>query len=215
MSLRENIERIKLSGCDLCPELVSFRKSIVIYKGNPDADVCIVGQAPGENEDINGVPFVGRAGQLLDSIIKDAGFDPDNDFFFTNVTLCRRENNEAPSQTHLANCSSNFKQLTTKFNKILTVGKVAAVGTAMAWGLNLVNRFQLLSMYKILTGGMPYLLDNGKSMYCTYHTSYLLRSGVLNGHCDNKLYQIVRNEIIASKTDRENVESLEFEGSLF
>lgn len=57
---------------------------VVISRGNPDARLMIVGEAPGPQEDKQGVPFVGRAGQLLDQILKAAGFDPEQDVFITN-----------------------------------------------------------------------------------------------------------------------------------
>lgn len=58
--------------------------NVVIYRGNPEAKLMIVGEAPGPEEDRVGKPFVGRAGQLLDQILKAAGFDPEKDIFISN-----------------------------------------------------------------------------------------------------------------------------------
>ncbi len=58
--------------------------NVVIYRGNPEAKLMIVGEAPGPEEDRVGKPFVGRAGQLLDQILKAAGFDPEQDVFISN-----------------------------------------------------------------------------------------------------------------------------------
>ena len=58
--------------------------NVVICRGNPDALITIVGEAPGPNENIQGKPFVGRAGKLLDQILAAGGFDPEKDFFITN-----------------------------------------------------------------------------------------------------------------------------------
>jgi DNA polymerase len=61
--------------------------NMVIYRGNPEAKLMIVGEAPGTEEDRQGKPFVGRSGQLLDQILKSAGFDPEQDVFITNAVF--------------------------------------------------------------------------------------------------------------------------------
>jgi DNA polymerase len=61
--------------------------NIVIYRGNPEAKVMIVGEAPGPEEDRQGKPFVGRAGQLLDQILEAVNFDPEKDVFITNAVF--------------------------------------------------------------------------------------------------------------------------------
>ena len=61
--------------------------NMVIYRGNPQATVMIIGEAPGTEEDRQGKPFVGRSGQLLDQILEAAGFDTDNDVFLTNAVF--------------------------------------------------------------------------------------------------------------------------------
>lgn len=61
--------------------------NMVIYRGNPDSQLMIIGEAPGTEEDRQGKPFVGRSGQLLDQILDAAGFDPDEDVFITNAVF--------------------------------------------------------------------------------------------------------------------------------
>ncbi len=61
--------------------------NMVIFRGNPEARLAIIGEAPGPQEDIQGKPFVGRAGQLLDQILQAAGFDPEVDVFITNAVF--------------------------------------------------------------------------------------------------------------------------------
>ncbi|MEZ4517399.1 MAG: uracil-DNA glycosylase [Chloroflexota bacterium] len=61
--------------------------NMVIYRGNPQAKLMIVGEAPGTEEDRQGKPFVGRSGQLLDQILESAGFDPEQDVFITNAVF--------------------------------------------------------------------------------------------------------------------------------
>jgi len=61
--------------------------NMVIYRGNPDSQLMIIGEAPGTEEDRQGKPFVGRSGQLLDQILEAAGFDPNEDVFITNAVF--------------------------------------------------------------------------------------------------------------------------------
>lgn len=61
--------------------------NMVIYRGNPEAKLMIIGEAPGTEEDRQGIPFVGRSGKLLDQILDAAGFDPEQDVFITNAVF--------------------------------------------------------------------------------------------------------------------------------
>ena len=80
-----------MRSCTNC-ELCETRTKAVPGKGNFDADVIFVGEAPGRSEDINGEPFVGAAGKKLDAILEDAGINR-NDVYITNIVKCRPPNN--------------------------------------------------------------------------------------------------------------------------
>ncbi|MDX1615575.1 MAG: uracil-DNA glycosylase [Candidatus Promineifilaceae bacterium] len=67
--------------------LASAGTNMVIYRGNPDADIMIIGEAPGTEEDRQGKPFVGRSGQLLDQILEAVELDPEEDVFITNAVF--------------------------------------------------------------------------------------------------------------------------------
>ena len=73
-----------LAGFDGC-NLKFTAKNLVFADGNPNSDLMLVGEAPGREEDLEGKPFVGRSGQLLDQILQAAGFDPEVDVFITNA----------------------------------------------------------------------------------------------------------------------------------
>jgi DNA polymerase len=77
--------------------LAAIGSRMVVYRGNPEARLMIVGEAPGAEEDRLGVPFVGRSGQLLDQILEAAELDPDKDTFITNVAYRRPPNNRKPT----------------------------------------------------------------------------------------------------------------------
>ncbi len=91
------------SDCDKCP-LCKGRKNIVVDRGNPDTKILMVGEAPGENEDLQGKAFVGRAGQLMDQMMQEVGIDTNRDTLIANVVKCRPPDNRAPKQEEVDQC---------------------------------------------------------------------------------------------------------------
>ncbi len=89
--------------CHRC-ELGNTRQNAVISRGNPQALIMIVGEAPGQNEDETGLPFVGRAGQLLDKILASVQLDPEKDVYICNVNNCRPPGNRTPTPAEIAAC---------------------------------------------------------------------------------------------------------------
>jgi DNA polymerase len=90
------------AGCEKC-ELAQGRTSIVFGAGNPDARLMFVGEAPGRDEDIQGIPFVGRAGQLLNKILEAAEIERD-DVYIANIIKCRPPNNRTPLTNEIEAC---------------------------------------------------------------------------------------------------------------
>lgn len=86
--------------CDLC----HFRTNIVIDRGNAGAQILLIGERPGDNEDLRGQPFVGRAGELLDKMFRAIDMEPNRDVIIANVTKCRPENDEAPLRDQVDAC---------------------------------------------------------------------------------------------------------------
>lgn len=89
--------------CHRC-ELGNHRTQVVIERGNPQASIAIVGEGPGQQEDEQGAPFVGKSGQLLDKILASVGLDCHQDVYICNVVKCRPPNNRAPSTTEMNAC---------------------------------------------------------------------------------------------------------------
>lgn len=89
-------------GCQSC-ELGSMRTNIVIGRGNANAPVMFIGEGPGEQEDKQGLPFVGPAGQLLDVLLEALMFKPD-DYYIANVVKCRPPNNRVPNDQEAEKC---------------------------------------------------------------------------------------------------------------
>jgi uracil-DNA glycosylase family 4 len=89
--------------CVRCQELASTRKNVVFGAGNADADLMFVGEAPGASEDERGLPFVGRAGKLLETLLGEIGIAR-KDVFIANVLKCRPPGNRDPLPVEIENC---------------------------------------------------------------------------------------------------------------
>src|SRR5260370_40609083 len=79
--------------CGLC----DTRSNVVFSRGNPEAKLMIIGEGPGQNEDETGLPFVGRAGKLLDKILASVHIDRDRDVYICNIVKCRPPQNRLPT----------------------------------------------------------------------------------------------------------------------
>ncbi|NBD13389.1 uracil-DNA glycosylase [Corallococcus silvisoli] len=118
--------RRELGDCRRC-KLCTGRKNIVFGSGNPRADLVFVGEGPGENEDIQGVPFVGAAGDLLTKMIGAMGFTRD-DVYICNVVKCRPPGNRNPEPDEIAACEPFLRSqlLALQPKVIVALGKFAA-----------------------------------------------------------------------------------------
>jgi DNA polymerase len=119
--------REDLGDCTRCKLHTLGRKQIVFGVGNPNADLMFVGEAPGADEDIQGEPFVGRAGQLLTKIIEAIGLSR-ADVYIANVIKCRPPGNRNPEPDEVEQCEPFlFRQIDTiKPKVIVALGKFAA-----------------------------------------------------------------------------------------
>ena len=97
---------VLLEGCSACNScgLAQTRRHVVISRGNPEADVMLIGEAPGADEDSQGKPFVGRSGRALDQLLQEAGFDPERDLYICNAVKCRPPGNRRPRKAELRAC---------------------------------------------------------------------------------------------------------------
>jgi DNA polymerase len=97
--------------CQRCPQLASTRHTVVFGSGNADADLMFVGEAPGANEDKQGVPFVGQAGRLLDQLLSEIGLTR-GDVFVVNTLKCRPPGNRDPLPQEIDACQDYlYRQL--------------------------------------------------------------------------------------------------------
>jgi len=137
---------------------------VVFGSGNPHADIVFIGEAPGRDEDLQGEPFVGRAGQLLDRMISAIGFER-ADVYIMNTVKCRPPNNRDPQTDELQACrhwfDAQLKMLTPKV--ICLLGRVAAQAV-------------LESEAPLGTLRGRWHEYRGIPVRVTYHPAYLLRS---------------------------------------
>lgn len=102
-------EALAQSGCTRCA-LSQSRTHIVVDRGNPQAKVVMIGEGPGENEDLQGKAFVGRAGRLLDALLKGLGFDTNQDSLIINIVKCRPSENRQPTSKEAEACAPFLKK---------------------------------------------------------------------------------------------------------
>ena len=114
-----------VESCERCPALVESRSRIVNGVGPEDADLLFLGEAPGQQEDEGGEPFVGRSGDVLDEALRDAGLAR-SDVRITNCVRCRPPDNRDPHTEELANCKGYLEAELAAVDPdlVVTMGKV-------------------------------------------------------------------------------------------
>jgi DNA polymerase len=158
------IARCKVAACIRCQELAETRTQTVFGVGNPMTKIVFIGEAPGADEDKQGEPFVGKAGQLLNKIIEASQLRRE-EIYIANVLKCRPPGNRTPSPVEAGNCWEYLSAQLTILDPdyIVCWGSIAAqtlLKTTTAIG-KMRGRFLSYGRAKVL---------------CTYHPSYLLRN---------------------------------------
>jgi len=173
----------EIKECQLCP-LGATRTKFVFGVGNPNADLMLIGEAPGRNEDLQGEPFVGRAGQLLDKILAAIELSRE-EVYIANVLKCRPPNNRDPLKSESDTCQPYLKQQIEliKPKLILALGRVSG-----AWLLG-----EDLALKDMRNKSYIY---NGIEMMVTYHPAALLRNPNWKRPCWEDM-QKVRDRILA------------------
>ena len=117
--------RVQVAACRACP-LAEGRTQTVFGDGNPNARVLFVGEAPGKNEDLQGVPFVGKAGQNLNELLQIAGLARE-EVFIANVLKCRPPGNRDPRPEEIEVCTPFLREQTRTIDPefIVTLGNFA------------------------------------------------------------------------------------------
>ncbi|MDY6819749.1 MAG: uracil-DNA glycosylase [Halobacteriales archaeon] len=121
----ERMEGLTVAACQRCPALVESRSRIVNGVGDPDAELLFVGEGPGEQEDTEGEPFVGRSGSVLTDTLQEQGLAR-SDVRITNCVRCRPPDNRDPSDDELRNCRPYLEAEIERIDPtaIIALGKV-------------------------------------------------------------------------------------------
>ena len=152
-----------IKDCLECP-LGKTRKNIVLGMGNPNADIVFVGEAPGKEEDLQGFPFVGRSGKLLDKMLASINLSRD-DIYILNVLKCRPPDNRDPSKLEIEKCEPYLKEQL----KIIKPKLIVALGR--------ISAMTILRTKESLTNMRNKIFDyEGVDFLVTYHPAALLRN---------------------------------------
>ncbi len=153
----------KVKSCTACV-LAEKRTQTVFARGNPLAELCFVGEGPGEDEDREGLPFVGKAGQLLDKMIEAMGLG-ENDVYICNIVKCRPPQNRNPLPLEVAACAPYLtEQLELVRPKVIvTLGNVPLKALFGVEGIT-----KLRGTWRVYKGSVPVMP--------TYHPAYVLRT---------------------------------------
>jgi uracil-DNA glycosylase family 4 len=121
------MDGLAVTGCERCPDLVDARRRLVDGTGPANADLLFVGEAPGKQEDLEGEPFVGRSGDVLDETLRTVGLDR-ADVRITNCVRCRPPDNRDPRVGERDNCREYLEREIDRVDPelVVTLGKVPA-----------------------------------------------------------------------------------------
>ena len=160
-----NFEALKshVTACTAC-ELCKTRHNVVFGDGVPNAEVMFIGEGPGEQEDLQGRPFVGRAGQLLDKMLAVIDLDRSKNIYITNMVKCRPPQNRDPLPAEQEQCIAYLR------------GQVAAIRPKIIVCLGRIAACRLISKdFKVTKQHGMWFEKNGVLMMGTFHPAALLR----------------------------------------
>lgn len=155
---------LKCKNCTQC-ELCKGRTNLVFGVGKKDADIMLIGEGPGENEDLQGEPFVGRSGQLLDKFLASVDLSRDKNVYIANMVKCRPPKNRDPKPEEQDMCINwlreQFKIIKPKI--VICVGRISAQ--------RLIDKD-----FKVTKQHGEFIDKNGTLFMGTYHPAAILRN---------------------------------------
>jgi DNA polymerase len=179
-----NLIADKVCNCQKCPMLVENRNKTVFGSGNPDAKIVFMGEAPGQNEDKQGLPFVGRAGELLTNMIVACGLSRE-EVYILNALKCRPPNNRPPTPEESSNCRP-FLELQLR---VIKPKFIVCLGNSAAQSLLQMP----VSISSIRGTWFDYKNDVvDAKVICTYHPAYLLRQPSAKSDSWNDMQKLIK-----------------------
>lgn len=150
--------------CQKC-DLAKTRHNVVFGVGVPDAEILFIGEGPGENEDLQGEPFVGKGGMLLDKFLTAIDLSREKNIYIANMVKCRPPHNRDPSQEEIDACIGYLRKQTAllKPKIIVCLGRIAACAL-------------MEKNFKVTKQHGQWIERNGIAMMGTFHPAALLRN---------------------------------------
>lgn len=175
-------------NCSKC-DLYQTRTNVVFGAGNPDADIMFIGEGPGENEDIQALPFVGRSGRLLTGYLGAVGLDR-KDVYITNIVKCRPPANRDPKPEEQETCIEYLKSQVRIINPkiIVCLGRIASA--------RLIDKD-----FRVTKSHGEFIERKGYLMMGTYHPAALLRNSNLKFDVLNDFKNIIQEIAKITKTE--------------
>lgn len=168
----------KVIECTQCP-LHETRINAVFGEGDINADILIIGEGPGANEDKLGRPFVGRAGKLLDEVLGNYGLSREQGVFIANIVKCRPPNNRVPKKLEVNTCIPYLeKQIELLNPKII-----------LLLGLTAVKSFLGIEEQMKAIRGVE-KINNGRTVMATYHPAAILRNPKLKNLLEEDIQKV-------------------------
>ncbi|MCP9941012.1 MULTISPECIES: uracil-DNA glycosylase [Synechococcales] len=162
------------AACRRCG-LAAGRQQVVVSRGNPTARLMLIGEGPGAQEDLAGLPFVGRSGQLLEQLLAAAGLDSQSDTYVCNVVKCRPPGNRKPTAAEMAACRPWLEQQIALVDP-LVIGLVGATALEAVLGIR-GGITRLRGQWRASDQDTPNLgVLQGRWLMPLLHPSYLLRN---------------------------------------
>jgi len=186
------IIREDLGDCTRCVLHKQGRKQIVFGVGNPKAELMFVGEGPGADEDAQGEPFVGRAGQLLNNMIKAMGIER-KDVYIANIVKCRPPGNRTPEREECATCSPFLmRQIAVIKPKVIVALGAVAAKTLLAMNASMMQlrgRFYDFRPAGLRSNDPQW---DGCKLAVTYHPAFLLRDPRQKGEAWKDLQMVMK-----------------------
>ena len=152
-------------NCKAC-KLSETRNNIVFFGGSENARIMLIGEAPGADEDMAGLPFVGRAGKFLTKLLEEAGIERAKDLYITNIVKCRPPNNRKPEADEITACSCHLE---TQINNIKPKAIVLVGSVALSYFIK--------DKKLTITKARGQIFERGEiKLIPIFHPSYLLRN---------------------------------------
>ena len=164
ISLKINSLKKSCISCHEC-ELSATRTNVVFGRGNINSSLLVIGEAPGEQEDLQGYAFIGRAGKMLDKMFELVDIDTNKDCFISNIVKCRPPNNRKPKASEISSCFHWLEKQVELMNpKVVVLAGSTAVQSYL----------QIKDPISKLRGN--WVEKDGRKIMPIFHPSYLLRN---------------------------------------